>query len=110
MQRIVANVARTSQPSAMLDSPELAAQKLLDMLPAGCDLETTVKPDGLEWKATARVEHPDDSPRPRYVGHGPTEEAALLRAIGACAGYWAGRNRHGSSVISGWRENGDYGL
>ena len=77
----------------MTDSPELAAQKLLDTMPDGCELETTVRPDGAEWKATACIENPKDTPRPIYVGHGHSEEAALLNAIGLCAGYWASRYR-----------------
>lgn len=75
----------------MLDSPELAAQKLLDSLPDGCELETTVEPDGHRWKATACIENPKDTPRPCYIGRGASEEAALLDAIDLCANYWDSR-------------------
>lgn len=87
----------------MTDSPALAAQSLLDMLPDGCELETATKPDGPGWKATARIHHVSDSPRPCYVGRGPSEDAALLEAIRSCGQYWESRERPGASVISGWR-------
>ena len=75
----------------MPDSPELAGQKLLDMLPDGCELRTSVTDIGDGWKATAQVINPHDTPKPVYVGRGPTGEAALLRAIEACASYWDSR-------------------
>lgn len=78
----------------MPDSPELAGQKLLDMLPDGCTLETSVEPELGGWKATACIENPHDTPRPRYVGHGASEETALLRAIEICAHYWDSRLHH----------------
>lgn len=81
----------------MTDSPELAGQKLLDMLPDGCELETTVAIDGPEWKATARIVNPNDTPRPCYVGRGQSEEEALRRALHLCASYWASRYRNRGS-------------
>lgn len=87
----------------MPDSPELAGQKLLDSLPDGCELETTVEPEGAGWKATACIENPHDTPRPCYVGRGASEDEALLAAIATCAHYWEGRQKPGMSVISGWR-------
>ena len=87
----------------MTDSPDIAAQRLLDMLPDGCELETTAMVTTNGWEATACVHHVSDSPRPNYLGRGPTEEAALLRALHLCAHYWARRERPGANVISGWR-------
>lgn len=79
----------------MPDSPETAAQKLLDAMPDGCELETSVRDTGAGWEATARLIHPDDTPRPQYLGKGATEEEALLRAIGACAYFWEWRRSGG---------------
>lgn len=82
----------------MTDSPELAGQKLLDALPDGCELETSVRDTGKGWEATACVINPNDTPRPLYVGRGPTSEDALLRAIEVCSNYWLDRaQRDGSN-------------
>lgn len=79
----------------MTDSPELAGQKLLDMLPDGCTLETSVEPAPEGWMATACIENPHDTLRPCYVGRGASEEAALLAAITVCARYWESRRSGG---------------
>ena len=79
----------------MIDSPELAGQKLLDMLPDDCMLETSVRDTGKGWEATACVLNPFDSPKPEYLGKGATEDEALLRAIDHCAAYWH-RREHNS--------------
>lgn len=79
----------------MTDSPELAGQKLLDMMPDGCTLETSVEPVPEGWKATACIENPHDTPKPRYVGRGASEEAALNRAIFGCWHFWEGRRSGG---------------
>lgn len=78
-------------------TPELAAQALLDALPDGCELETSVRDTGDGWEATARIINPNDTPRPLYVGRGPTSEDALLRAIDTCADYWLDRVRRRGS-------------
>lgn len=87
----------------MADSPETAAQKLLDAMPDGCELETSVRDTGRGWEATACLIHPGDTPRPEYLGRGATEEEALLRAIGACSHFWTWRHRPRANVISGSR-------
>lgn len=87
----------------MPDSPELAGQKLLDMLPDGCELETSVRDTGTGWEATACIIHVTDTPKPEYLGRGATDEEALLKAIGTCAHFWAWRHRPKGSTISGWR-------
>lgn len=79
----------------MPDSPELAGQKLLDSLPDGCQLETSVEPVDGGWKATACIINPHDTPKPMYVGRGETEEKALLLAISHCADYWESRKSGG---------------
>lgn len=88
----------------MDDSPALASQRLLDSLPDGCELETSVELTPAGWRATACILNPHDSTKPLYLGRGQSEEEALLRAIAHCADYWARRNRPGAGVISGWRE------
>jgi len=77
----------------MLDSPELAGQKLLDALPDGALLETTSRDTGKGWKATARIEAPWDSAKPCYLARAATEDEALLKALGHCSHYWLHRER-----------------
>lgn len=79
------------------DSPELAGQKLLDSLPDGCELETSVEDTGAGWKATACIMHPTDSPKPSYVGRGVTADEALLAAIKVLANFWTHRFRNRGS-------------
>ena len=77
----------------MPDSPRLAGQRLLDNLPVGCELETSTRPVGREWEATASIINPYDTTRPVYLARGASEAAALRRAIAHCAAYWAWRGR-----------------
>lgn len=75
----------------MIDSPELAGQKLLDAMPAGCELQTSVSDTGMGWEATASLLHPTDSPKPVFVGRGYTDKGALARAIDSLAYFWTWR-------------------
>ena len=68
-----------------------SAQALLDMLPVGCELRTSVADVGRGWEATAQIVHITDTPKPIHVGRGPTDEDALERAIHSLAYFWEWR-------------------
>lgn len=74
----------------MNDAPHLA-QSLLDSLPDGCELRTSVEDTGRGWEATAQIVHITDTPKPIHVGLGPTDEDALEQAIDSLAYFWEWR-------------------
>ena len=71
--------------------PDSHAQSLLDSLPDGCELRTSIEDTGKGWEATAQIIHPTDSPKPIHIGRGGTEEDALHRAIHSLAYFWQWR-------------------
>lgn len=81
---------KTSPPQRYAPSMDLA-QALLDSLPDGCELRTSVADIGRGWEATAQIIHTTDTPKPVPRGHGPTEEDALHRALDGLASFWKWR-------------------